>query len=532
VDYFTLSILQNHKLNNILRMKTFKLLLLTLCCSLTFVSCDKDLELTEKLSPVTPVDLDDNAGTWDMIVMTSPDQIAVPVPTATDDPAYVAELTAIKQEQASLTSKQKDIIEYWSAGGIIRWNQFMRELVARFNLPPAPNALDQYPLPDAENPFADPNFPFANPPYAARAYSYVSVGQYEAMKAAWHYKYLYQRPAPSVVDNDIKRFSPDTDLPAYPSEDAVMSGVTAEMLKALFPAAVKEITLKAAEQRNAARWSGKASVSDISEGLKLGKSIAGLMMARAKDDKMGTAAGSKTIWTQLEEACTAKGERFWKSQEVPARPPMLMNFGKVKAWNLTPEQIIANRPAPPPSTESELMAAEVREVKKYVNEYSRERQAIVHFWADGVGTYTPPGHWNDIATEYIHQANFSEVRTARTYALLNMAMHDAAVICWETKMFYFNPRPSQMNPSIKTVTGLPNFPSYTSGHSTFSGAASVVLSHFFPAAADKFEAMAQEASLSRLYAGIHFRSDITAGLENGRLVGEFTLDYAGTDGAD
>jgi membrane-associated phospholipid phosphatase len=113
-----------------------------------------------------------------------------------------------------------------------------------------------------------------------------------------------------------------------------------------------------------------------------------------------------------------------------------------------------------------------------------------------------------------------------------MALHDAAVVCWDTKMFYFNPRPSQMDPSIKTVTGLPNFPSYTSGHSTFSGAAATVLVHFFPDAADKFEAMAQEASLSRLYAGIHFRSDIEVGLANGQSVGQFTLDYAETDGAD
>jgi hypothetical protein len=60
-----------------------------------------------------------------------------------------------------------------------------------------------YPVPDATNPFADPVFPFANPPYAARAYSYVAVAQYEALKAAWYFKYLYNRPAPSKVDGNI-----------------------------------------------------------------------------------------------------------------------------------------------------------------------------------------------------------------------------------------------------------------------------------------------------------------------------------------
>ena len=57
---------------------------------------------------------------------------------------------------------------------MLRWNEIMRELVARYNLPPAPRATAPIPFPDAENPFADPQFPFSNPPYAARAYSYVA----------------------------------------------------------------------------------------------------------------------------------------------------------------------------------------------------------------------------------------------------------------------------------------------------------------------------------------------------------------------
>ena len=80
----------------------------------------------------------------------------------------------------------------------------------------------------------------------------------------------------------------------------------------------------------------------------------------------------------------------------------------------------------------------------------------------------------------MRDARFSEVRAARVFALLNMAMHDAAVGCWDAKYAYFNPRPSQLDPGIKTKIGLPNFPSYTSGHSTFSAAATVVLSYLFP----------------------------------------------------
>ena len=157
------------------------------------------------------------------------------------------------------------------------------------------------------------------------------------------------------------------------------------------------------------------------------------------------------------------------------------------------------------------MKEECAEVKMYADDLSRERLAIVHKWADGVRTYTPPGHWNDIATEYIRDEKFSEVRAARAYALLNMAMHDAAVACWETKFYYFNPRPSQMDPSIKTATGLPNFPAYTSGHSTFSGAAAEVLTYLFPFDQAFFDEQADEASKSRLYGAIHYRSDIEMG---------------------
>ena len=134
------------------------------------------------------------------------------------------------------------------------------------------------------------------------------------------------------------------------------------------------------------------------------------------------------------------------------------------------------------------MDGEVEEVKWYTDNLTRERLAIVHKWADGVGTYTPPGHWNDIAAEYIRDANFSEVRAARAFALLNIVEHNAAIACWDTKFFYFNARPTQLNPSIKTGTGIPNFPAYVSGHSTFSAAAAGLLTYLFPQGETDFKA--------------------------------------------
>jgi hypothetical protein len=480
----------------------------------------------------TATGLDAGAGNWRMIALSGPTHIAVPPPGQVTSPDYLAELTAIKSAQAALTADQRKAVEYWGSGGVLRWNEIMLGLVSRFNLPPAPAPNDTYPVPDANNPFADPNFPFANPPYASRAYSYVAIAQYDALKAAWYHKFLYNRPAPSKVDGGVRRLGAASDLPAYPSEDAVVSGVTAELLKLLFPAAVDEITLKAAEQRQAALHSGKATASDIAAGLALGQAVAAVFVARAGADGMRTAGGSPALWAGLAAGATARGEIAWKSQDVPARPPMLPVFGSVRAWMMTADDLVRERPGPPPPTSSAQMEREVAEVRRYVDKGTRRELAIANFWADGPGTPTPPGHWNFIAAPYIRKAEYSEVRAARALALLNASLHDAAVGCWDVKYFYFNPRPSQMDPELKTLIGLPNFPSYTSGHSTYSGAAAEVLSYLFPDGRADFEAQRDEASISRLYGGIHYRSDLEVGKMHGQRIGGYTVSFARIDGAD
>jgi hypothetical protein len=499
---------------------------------LASIGCSKDIPTQETLTPSSPSGTDANAGTWRMIVLSGPTQIDVPAPAPASSEAYQAELASIKAAQATITDNQRQAIDYWAGGGVLRWNQVMRELVARYNLPPAPRDNGTYVFPDANNPFADPQFPFANPPYSARAYSYVSVAQFEALKVAWYYKFLYNRPSPSQVDGTVQALLPASSVPAYPSEDAVLSGVSTEMLRLLFPAAVEEITRKAAEQREAALLGGRASSSDIAAGLALGRAVAAVLVARAGTDGMGAAAGTAAQWQSLADAAAARGEIPWKSLESPARPPMLPNFGKVRAWMMTPTDVTSERPGPPPSTSSAQMTHELAEVKRTADELTREQLAIAQKWNDGAGTYTPPGHWNDIATEYVRDARFSEVRAARAFALLNMAMHDGAVGCWDAKYAYFNPRPSQLDSSIRTKIGLPNFPSYLSGHSTFSAAAAVVLSYLFPSGAASFESMRDEAGISRLYGAIHYRSDIEEGKIHGARIGGYTVAFARKDGAD
>ncbi len=113
-----------------------------------------------------------------------------------------------------------------------------------------------------------------------------------------------------------------------------------------------------------------------------------------------------------------------------------------------------------------------------------------------------------------------------------MTMMDAAIVCWDIKFHYFNPRPSQVDPSIKTLTGVPNFPAYVSGHSVFSAAAAEILGYLVPANATKYRGMAQDAANSRLIGGIHFRTDCEVGMSVGAKVGDHAILRAQNDGAN
>lgn len=488
-----------------------------------------------KFPALSPSNIDATAGTWKPILLTRPDEIAVAAPATTSSSEYLTQVNEVKSLQTELTSQEKELVKYWSAGAMLRWNEIMRELVAKHNLAPVENADGTYPIPSSANPFAYPLFPFANPPYAARAYAYVSAAQYDALIAAFYFKQLYKRPAPHTMDATVKTLIPTSELPSYPSEDAVVAGVSIELLTLLFPGDQDFIRIKAEEHRRARLLSGINVRGDLDAGEALGKAVAAKFIARAKTDKAGNAVGIKNgvnLWTEFEQKAQARGEQAWISQDTPKRPPMLPYFGRVKAFLFDSVTMVTQiRPAAPPSTNSEQFKEETNEVLYYSKNPTRERIRIVHFWADGVGTYTPPGHWNAIAAEEMVKLDWSEVRWARAMALLNMSMMDAAIACWDAKFYYYNPRPSQVNPDIKTMTGLPNFPSYISGHSTFSGAAATILGHLIPSKASEFDEMAKEASVSRLYGAIHYRSDCEKGLETGQKIGNFAIQKALADGA-
>ena len=144
----------------------------------------------------------------------------------------------------------------------------------------------------------------------------------------------------------MQALMPAGDLPAYPSEDAVVSGVAAEMLKLLFPASVEEITRRAGEQREAALLSGKAAASDVAAGLALGKAIAPIFAARAAADGMRTAGGTPAQTQALADAAAREGRDALAEPRVARRGRRCCRkFGKVRAWMMTPTDVVNERPA-------------------------------------------------------------------------------------------------------------------------------------------------------------------------------------------
>src|SRR5262249_3128166 len=188
--------------------------------------------------------------------------------------------------------------------------------------------------------------------------------------------------------------------------------------------------------------------------------------------------------------------------------------GSWKTWILSAGSQL--RPGPPPAFGSAAFLTELAEVKRVSANPTPSQRAIALFWADGAGSVTPPGHWFQIAGSLIPGDGLTPPAAARVLGSLGATVADAAIACWDAKYAYWSLRPNQADPTIASLVPTPPFPSYPSGHSTFSGAASELLAYFFPKEEAQLRYMAEEAALSRLYAGIHYRSANEPGKEVGR----------------
>lgn len=498
---------------------------------LFFTSCEKDLPRYLSFDSYTFSTVDAQGGSWQPVLISSGNDLDIPVPSEITSAAYQQELNELRRQMAQMNTDDRREVAYWTANPAIRWNEIALELIAKYNLIPGPNDDGSYTLPNPESPEGPPPFPFAHPPYAVRALAYLSVAHFDGLISAWHYKYTYNRPAPFVQDEDIAYAYQDNALPSYPSDGAVIASSSRSILTTMFPLEADYLEAKEAEHLRSLLLSGGNVQSDIDAGLQLGRAIAAIALERASTDGMGKAQTPKAVSDSIAAAALDRFGWQWVNQEIPERPVGLTPlYGEVRMWNVP--DVRMTRPIPPPAIDSPEYLADVDILKEYAANVTEERRRIANFWQDGLGTYTPPGHWNEFAKEFIVKYKLNPLRTVRTFAYLNMAMMDGGISCWDAKYYYHYPRPIQTIPGFKTIAGTPNFPAYTSGHSVFSAAGAEVLAYIFPPEASQVRGWAEEAALSRLYGGIHWTFDAFVGTNQGREVAQYTIDVAANDGAD
>lgn len=237
----------------------------------------------------------------------------------------------------------------------------------------------------------------------------------------------------------------------------------------------------------------------------------------------------------------------WRPTPPGYAPALLPNWPYVKPFAMTSGSQF--RVAGPPALDSEEYADALAEVKSLgaIDSTTRtdDETQIAYFWADGAGTVTPPGHWNLIAQQIAEMEGNSLYDNARLFALLNIALADAAISAWDDK-YYFNfwrpitaIREGSVDPDSnwQPLLVTPPFPECVSGHSTFSGAGSTILAQFFgndisftlpslspfagPRSYDSFSEAADEAGRSRIYGGIHFEFSNSQGLSAGHTLGDY-----------
>jgi len=352
------------------------------------------------------------------------------------------------------------------AGTSVRWNALARELVR----------IDR-----------------TAPPVAGRAYAYLSVAQYASAVAA---RGVRPGAVPSLASLSD----------AHSPSRAAIATASAHVLGVLFPSQSARIKHELSADLSALRGQS-IEIDAIERAEAIGARIAASLLARAETD------GADAVWA----GTVPNGDGYWTGTS-----PQLPMWGSVRPWLW--ESGSELRAPPPPAFDSPEFREALAEVRQIAESLTPAQLEIAKYWADGAGTYTPPGHWNEIAAQLIRERGMSDLNAARTLALMNVAMADAMIGCWDTKFTYWVMRPWQADPAISTPIGQPPHPSYPSGHACSSGAGAAVLAALFPGEADDLERMAVEACDSRVYAGIHYRFDAEAGMTIGTRAAERALE--------
>jgi len=355
------------------------------------------------------------------------------------------------------------------------------------------------------------------PPIACRGLAILHAAIYDAVNGIdrTHEYYL----VPSAVS-------------ASASREAAASAAAHDTLINLFPASASSF-----DALHAAILAAIPDGPQKTAGIVWGEFVANQILAARAND------GSDAIVPPP----GGSGPGVWVPTPPAFLPYLLPQWGFVVPFGMSSSSQF--RPPGPPSLDSEQYAADYNEVKELGaavgSTRTEEQTQIALFWADGAGTETPPGHWNSIAQLISAAQGNTLEENARLFALMNIAMADAAICAWDAKYTFHFWRPvtaiNFAEPELNWMSFIvtPPFPDYVSGHSTFSGAAATVLalfygtedlpftigSDFLPGVYRSFPTCldaAEEAAVSRLYGGIHFRSANEDGLQAGIGIGEWT----------
>jgi membrane-associated phospholipid phosphatase len=332
---------------------------------------------------------------------------------------------------------------------------------------------------------------------AARLYAAVGVAQARAVAAV---------DAAAGVEGrgDGNGYGPGgRDL--YEARRGAVAGASVRVLAWFSSAASTSLEQRLAEQGEA----GPGEVhAQFTHGVAVGRVAGDAMVARLTND------GFTRTWTGSIPA----GPGLWTTTVTP---PAGVLLGEVTPYFLTANDQF--RPADPPVYLSPAFNADLAQVVAITTSLTPAQRAIALGWAYGANTFTPPGYWDALAGQYIAAAGMDEAEATRVFAMMNAAVVDALIACFEAKFHFWTLRPHQADAAVPRVFTVPNYPAYPSGHGSVSSAAARVLAHFFPERAAELNTKVEEAALSRVYAGIHYFFDMTAARTLGEAVADFAL---------